>query len=289
MSEYLDKTASLTPKAREVIVNKATERPHSGQYTELTQHGTYLCRRCGLALFRSQNQFHSGCGWPSFDESIIQAVKQIPDVDGKRTEIICERCHAHLGHVFVGEYLTLKNLRHCVNAVSLDFVLDSQVLDSEEAIIAGGCFWGLDHFLRLLPGVLTIEVGYCGGHLQNPSYEQVCQGNSGHYESLRVIFDRSKTNYYNILKRFFEIHDPTQPTGQGPDIGLQYRSAVFTYNDEQSEIAQSLIDRLQNKGYEIITRLLDVHPFWPAENYHQNYYAKNSKLPYCHYPVPRFD
>lgn len=285
---YLDKTAGLTPTERRIICDKATEYPHSGRYQTPVQKGSYLCRRCGLALFRANSQFHSGCGWPSFDDDIVQAVKQLPDADGQRTEIICERCHAHLGHVFTGEQFTHKNLRHCVNSASIDFVPDSEVLDTEEAIVAGGCFWGVDHFLRLLPGVLKVEAGYTGGHVLNPSYDQVCQGNSGHYEAVRVVFDPSKIDYYSVLKRFFEIHDPTQKTGQGPDLGQQYQSAVFYYNPDQKKDAESLLQALRQRGFNPVTRLLEVQPFWPAEEYHQDYYAKHHKAPYCHRPEPRF-
>lgn len=133
-----------------------------------------------------------------------------------------------------------------------------------------------------------MEVGYSGGSVMNPSYEQVCRGDTGHYEVARVVYDVAKTDYYTVLKRFFEIHDPTQRTGQGPDIGSQYKSAVFYYNEEQREDAQVLIKLLQERGYNVVTRLLEVQAFWPAEGYHQDYYAKHSKAPYCHRPEPRF-
>lgn len=288
MTVYFDKTASLTPFSRRIICDKSTEYPNSGQYNHVAGKGSYLCRRCGLALFRANHQFHSGCGWPSFDDDIVQAVKQTPDKDGRRTEILCERCDAHLGHVFIGENLTHKNLRHCVNSASLDYVEDNTVLDTEEAIVAGGCFWGVDHFLRLLPGVLKVEVGYTGGQLEEPTYEQICRGNTGHYEAARVVFDNSKTNYPAIIKRFFEIHDPTQSSGQGPDLGPQYQSAIFCYDDEQFLEAQVLIKALQTRGYNVVTRLLEVSPFWAAEDYHQSYYSKQNKLPYCHRPEARF-
>lgn len=288
MAIYLDKTASLIPLARRVICDKATEYSGTGRYRAVVQQGTYLCRRCGLALFRASSQFQSGCGWPSFDDSVVQAVIQEADADGQRTEILCGRCRAHLGHVFVGEHLTHNNLRHCVNSVAIDFVADDQVMDTEEAIVAGGCFWGVEHFLSLVPGVLQVEVGYTGGHVQTPGYEQVCQGNSGHYEAVRVLFDRQKTDYESIIRRFFEIHDPTQRSGQGPDLGQQYQSAIFCYNDEQRATAQALIQLLQKKGFPVVTKLLDAQPFWPAEEYHQYYYRKHNKLPYCHRPVARF-
>lgn len=288
METHLDKTASLTPLAKRIICDKATEYPHTGKYCSPATQGTYLCRRCGLALFRATNQFHSGCGWPGFDGNIIQAVQQIADKDGQRTEIICSRCQGHLGHVFIGEQFTANNLRHCVNSASIDFVPDNEVMDTEEAIVAGGCFWGVDHFLRQLPGILQVEVGYSGGQVQEPDYEQICHGNTGHYEAVRVVYDRNKTDYQTVLKRFFEIHDPTQRTGQGPDLGQQYQSAVFYYNLAQQVIAQELIGQLKTRGYDVVTRILAVQTFWPAEDYHQNYYAKHNKVPYCHRPELRF-
>ncbi|MDP1604944.1 MAG: bifunctional methionine sulfoxide reductase B/A protein [Legionella sp.] len=288
MQTYLDKTASLTPLIKRIIDDKATEYPNTGAYNTVVKSGSYLCRRCGIALFRGNSQFHSGCGWPSFDENIVQAVKQSPDSDGRRVEILCERCDAHLGHVFTGEHFTANNLRHCVNSLSLDFVTDSNVIDTEEAIVAGGCFWGVEHFLRLLPGVLKVESGYTGGNILAPAYEQVCGGNTGHYEAVRVVFDTSKTDFQAVIKRFFEIHDPTQRLGQGPDIGKQYESAIFYYNDTQLKTAESLIQLLRNRGFNVVTHLKPVQIFWPAEDYHQNYYSKHNKSPYCHRPEPRF-
>lgn len=288
MTAYLDKAESLTPTQRQIIIKKATEYPHTGKYHSVASTGTYLCRRCGLALFRGESQFSSGCGWPSFDNQIENTVQQIPDPDGQRMEIVCARCQAHLGHVFEGEHFTAKNIRHCVNSASLDFVDDHQVLDTEEAIVAGGCFWGVEHFMRQIPGMLLVESGYIGGHVVEPGYTQVCQGHTGHYEAVRVLYDKARTNYHQVLKRFFEIHDPTQRTGQGPDIGQQYQSAVFVYNVAQKQETEELIKQLTNNGYNVVTRLHPMQPFWPAEEYHQEYYLKHQKAPYCHRPVKRF-
>lgn len=289
MTSFLDKTASLTPTARRIICEQATEYPHSGAYNTVVTQGSYLCRRCGLALFRANSQFASGCGWPSFDVNIPYAVKELPDSDGLRIEIRCHRCDAHLGHVFDGEYLTAKNRRHCVNSAAIDFVANNDVVDTEEAILAGGCFWGVEHYLGQIPGVLAVESGYTGGTTAEPTYNQICSGTTGHYEAVRVVFDRAKTDYHAIAKRFFEIHDPTQRMGQGPDLGHQYQSAVFYYNTSQHDETCKLIEQLKKKGYDVATQLLPAQIFWPAEEYHQNYYAKQSKMPYCHQPVMRFE
>jgi peptide methionine sulfoxide reductase msrA/msrB len=282
------KTASLPDLILAVVKNKGTEPPFSGEYDNFGDSGTYLCRQCGLALFRSQTKFHSGCGWPSFDEEIPGAVKQTVDADGRRTEILCARCDAHLGHVFSGERLTAKNIRHCVNSLSLDFVSDLKVQDTEEAIFAAGCFWGVEYYFKKLPGVLKTEVGYSGGKRQQPSYEQVCSGSTGHFEAIRVVYDPSKITYEQLCKYFFEIHDPTQSNGQGPDLGQQYLSVVFYYDERQKQIALKLMQQLEAKGYHLATQLLPVSVFWPAEIYHQDYYQKTGKQPYCHHYEKKF-
>lgn len=280
------KQARLTPKELAIIRDKATEPPFSNNGSDTT--GSALCRQCGVALFRTSDQFYSGCGWPSFDQAIAGRVLRIPDADGQRTEIVCQRCQAHLGHVFEGEAYTAHNMRYCVNATSLEWVPHAEVQDSEEAIFAGGCFWGIEVLFKRLNGVLATEVGYSGGTTSNPSYEQVCRGTTQHLEVLRVLFDSQKISYAAITRYFFEIHDPTQPDGQGPDIGSQYHSAIFYYDDAQKCIAEDLIEQLSRKGFKVVTQLLPVQTFWPAENYHQDYYTKAHGEPYCHAYTQRF-
>jgi len=282
------KTKSLPPDIVAIVRDKSTEYPFTGEYTDFGQPGTYLCRQCGLALFRSKTKFHSGCGWPSFDEEIENAVIQKTDADGRRTEILCARCDAHLGHVFQGEGFTVKNTRHCVNSLSLDYVPDLQVLDTEEAIFAAGCFWGVEFYLKKCPGVLKTEVGYTGGSKLEPTYEEICSGNTGHYEAIRVLYDPKIITFTELTKYFFEIHDPSQEDGQGPDIGHQYLSVIFYYTDEQKKCAEQLIVSLEQNGFAVATKVLPVSVFWRAETYHQDYYQKNGKKPYCHYYVKRF-
>ncbi|TFG36366.1 MAG: methionine-R-sulfoxide reductase, partial [Nitrospirales bacterium] len=210
----------LTAAESKIIISKSTEYPFTGIYEKFNGKGTYLCKQCGNALYHSDAKFDASCGWPSFDEEIVGAVKRIKDADGMRTEIVCASCDGHLGHVFTGERFTPKNTRHCVNSVSLDFV--PAVLPAGNygtALFAGGCFWGVEYFLQKEPGVVAVVSGYTGGQVKNPSYREVSSGNTGHAETVKVTYDLQKNTYEKLLKLFLEIHDPTQVGRQGPDIG----------------------------------------------------------------------
>jgi peptide methionine sulfoxide reductase msrA/msrB len=266
----------LTPEEERVIVGKGTERPFTGKFNDHFATGVYTCRRCGAGLYRSEDKFRSECGWPSFDAEIPGAVEHRPDPDGERTEILCAACGGHLGHVFTGEGLTPKDVRHCVNSVSLGFVPGERV---GRAIFAGGCFWGVEHLFRQTPGVLSAVSGYTGGRAEHPSYRQVCSGTTGHAEAVEVLYDKSRTGYRDLAKLFFEIHDPTQVGRQGPDVGAQYRSAVFYLDDEQRKVAEELVGLLRKKGLKVATEIAKAGPFWPAEDYHQRHYGKTGEEP----------
>lgn len=278
----------LTPEEERVIIHKGTERPFTGEYDNFFEEGTYICRQCNALLYNSDDKFHSGCGWPSFDDAIPGAVIRKPDADGRRTEILCAKCGGHLGHVFEGEHLTDKDARYCVNSISMKFVPKGQEVKTDTAYFAGGCFWGTEHLLKKFPGVISTRVGYMGGHTKNPTYKQVCEDNTGHAETNEVIFDPSKTSYEDLAKYFFEIHDPTQVNRQGPDIGDQYRSVVFYSDEYQKQVAEKLIGQLKAKGYKVATELAKAETFWEAEQYHQDYYTYTGKQPYCHVYTKRF-
>jgi len=277
----------LTPEEERVILHKGTERPFSGKFVDDKESGTYTCKRCDAPLYRSQDKFDSHCGWPSFDDEIPGAVKRQTDADGHRTEILCANCGAHLGHVFMGEGFTAKNTRHCVNSISMNFI-PAQKQQNETAYFAGGCFWGTEYYFKNAKGVLKTRVGYMGGRTEHPTYKQVCYENTGHAEALEVTYDPSLTNYETLARLFFEIHDPTQVDRQGPDIGDQYRSAVFYRNEAQQKIAAKLVGLLKDKGFKVATELTPAATFWPAEEYHQDYYSKTGKQPYCHVYTKRF-
>jgi len=281
----------LTPEEERVIIHKGTERPFTGKYEKHFEKGVYTCRRCGAELFESDSKFRSDCGWPSFDDQIPGAVRKQPDPDGMRIEILCNNCGGHLGHVFVGEQLTEKNTRYCVNSISMDFMSAEQrqaqaeakvESKTERALFASGCFWGTEYYFKQAPGVLSTTVGFTGGRVENPTYKQVTTGRTGHAETTEVIYDPSKTSYEQLAKLFFETHDFTQVNRQGPDIGPQYRSAIFYLNDEQKQIAEKLVEQLKQKGFNVKTEITKAGTFWPAEDYHQDYYEKTQGTPYCH-------
>jgi len=282
------KLNKLTAEEERVIIKKGTELPFTGEYYNHKSEGKYICKQCDAPLYNSSDKFDSGCGWPSFDDEIEGAVKRIPDKDGRRTEIVCANCGGHLGHVFLGEHFTDKDTRHCVNSVSLKFESAEKKENIETAIFASGCFWGTEYYLQQKEGVISTDVGYTGGHVHNPSYREVCTGKTGHAEAVRVTYDYTKISYEELAKLFFETHDPTQINRQGPDIGEQYRSAIFYINDKQKEIAQNLIDKLNNKGFKVATELTKASEFFIAEDYHQDYYQTKGSQPYCHVYEKKF-
>lgn len=156
------------------------------------------------------------------------------------------------------------------------------------AIFAGGCFWGVEHLMQKQDGVVSVESGYIGGTVENPTYEQVCTKTTGHAEAVMVKYDSTEVSYETLAKCFFEIHDPTQEDGQGPDLGPQYRSEIFYTTEDQKKTAEKLIEVLKSKGYKVVTKVTKATKFYPAEKYHQDYYELKGTVPYCHSRVVRF-
>ena len=159
---------------------------------------------------------------------------------------------------------------------------------TQQAIFAGGCFWGVEHQFQQIDGVISATSGYTGGSVADPTYRQVCTGTTGHAEAVCVVFDPAKVTYEQLARLFFELHDPTQLNRQGPDHGSQYRSGVFYGDDGQKATAERLIDQLRQNGYAVVTELAPAGEFYPAEDYHQDYITKNPPAR-CHASVKRFD
>jgi len=291
---WSSKLKNLTIFEKHVIVDKGTERAFSGKYVNTKEKGVYKCKVCAASLYKADDKFDSHCGWPSFDDAIPGAIKEVLDKDGRRTEIVCANCGGHMGHVFKGERLTKKNVRHCVNSVSLQFAKQKTVKKNtitsslKKAYFAGGCFWGVEYYLEKIKGVKEVTSGFMGGKMSNPSYKDVIYKNTGHLETVEVVYDPAKVSYETLAKMFFEIHDPTQTNGQGPDIGSQYLSAVFVNSKEEREITNKLIKILGSKGLKVATKVLDKTPFYTAEEYHQDHYERKGGTPYCHTRVKRF-
>jgi len=154
------------------------------------------------------------------------------------------------------------------------------------ATLAGGCFWGMEELFRQQPGVIDVEVGYTGGHVAEPTYEQVKTGGTGHSEAIRISFDPSKTTYETLLRFFFRMHDPTTPNSQGQDRGDQYRSAIFVHNESQQEIAERILADERASGFwpnPIVTEIVSAGQWWRAEEYHQDYLVKNPGGYTCHW------
>jgi len=278
----------LTKEEEEVLLKRGTELPGTDRFQKAKEAGVFVCRQCDAPLYLSKDRLQTHCGWPSFDDELPGAVLRRPDPNGERTEIVCARCGGHLGHLFLGERLSQKNTRHCVNSLSLSFLAAKSPEGYEKALFAGGCFWGMEYFFEREIGVVKTTVGYVGGGVVDPTYEEVCGGETGHYEAIEVLFDPEKISYEALTRLFFEIHDPTDPGGQGPDRGAQYRSALFYFTEEQRQVAEELCKRLKERGFQVATELLPAAPFYPAEEGHQGYYRRRGEMPYCHRRVKRF-
>lgn len=286
--------STLSSDEKRVIEEKGTEAPFSGEYYQFSAEGIYFCRRCGAPLYRSEDKFDAHCGWPAFDDEIPGAVRRTLDADGRRTEIACVRCGAHLGHVFKGEHLTKKDTRHCVNSLSMRFVPQDLtarlVAEKEVAYFGGGCFWCTEAAFKRVKGVLLVTPGYAGGlsdkdnTIECPSYEMVLSGTTGHAEVVRVEYDPTRVSYEALLGVFFMVHNPTTLNRQGNDIGSQYRSIILCVNEVQQEITEQFVKDLEESGVfdqPIVTQIVALDIFYPAEEYHQNYFSKHTEAAYC--------
>lgn len=269
------KTASLQPAILTIIHEQQIEPPFSGEYHDFFADGTYICRKCGLGLYTSSAKIASKLGFPTFNKSLNDAINM-------EAFLYCIRCAAFLGKVIKHEKL------HQVNSAGIEFVPHIGIIDTEEAIFAGGCFWGVEYHLHELPGVLKTEVGFIGGTTEKPTHNDIFSGTTGHCEAVRVVYNPNQINYEALTKYFFEIHHPFR---EDPTIfprPKQYRSAIFYYDEIQKTIAHSLIQQLEALGPAISTEVTPISTFWPAGEFDQQFYKKRNQQAECHFYVKRF-
>ncbi|MBU3749954.1 MAG: bifunctional methionine sulfoxide reductase B/A protein [Mycobacterium sp.] len=299
----------LTPEQHRVTQRNGTEPAFTGAYWDHHEPGIYVDVVSGEPLFASVDKFDSGTGWPSFTKPIGNVVTRRDfTLLFPRVEVRSAQADSHLGHVFRDGPRDRGGRRYCINSAALRFVhrddlqeqgygdlvvlfdnggseLEEQMTEYKKAILAGGCFWGMQDLIRRQPGVVSTRVGYTGGQNANATY----RNHPGHAEAVEIIYNPAGTDYRTLLEFFFQIHDPTTKNRQGNDVGTSYRSAIFYLDEEQRQVALDTIADVEASGLwpgKVVTEVIPASEFWEAEPEHQDYLLRIPNGYTCHYPRP---
>jgi len=301
--------SNLSPLQYNVTQQCGTEPPFKNEYWNNHRAGIYVDIVSGEPLFGSGDKFESNTGWPSFTKPLENGTlieKTDKSAGTLRVEVRSKKGNSHLGHLF-NDGPSPTGTRYCINSAALRFIpvenLEKEGYGAykklfvgtstaktsdknyEYATFAAGCFWGVEYAFKTVKGVVKTEVGYSGGSTSNPTYEQVCTGTTGHAEAVQVLFDPAVISYNRLLDFFWKMHDPTTPNRQGPDAGAQYRSMIFYHNETQkTEALNSLVRLEKSHAYnnKVVTKIVSASKFWPAEEYHQDYFTKHPQNAACH-------